>query len=229
MPDRAPAALAAESVAGPFVKICGLRTLRDVQAAVAGGADAVGFVFTPSVRRISITDAAPLVAAATGVLRVGVFIDEPATEIREVVRRTGIDAIQLHGDHGPDDFAQYADLGVTLIRATAFSSPDLVAGAYGEDLLLVDASRPGSGKSWEYAALAGGGGGGAGGGGAGGARGKWLLAGGLTVENVSAALAASGAWGVDVSSGVESTRGVKDPELITAFIAAAKRPATEPS
>ena len=193
----------------PFVKICGLRTAADVDAAVDAGADAVGFLFAPSPRQIDPETARELVKLAGDVLTVGVFKGMPATEVRAIATAAGVTAVQLHGDYPKDTFTEVADPAWRLIRAVPYSAPDLRVGAYGEDILLVDAPKGGSGESWDYQSVKG-------------LSGQWLLAGGLTPETVADARQAAGAWGVDVSSGVESSRGVKDAALITRFVAAAK-------
>lgn len=117
-------------------------------------------------------------------------------------------AVQLHGDHPHDDFTALKDLGVTLIRAGA-AGTDLRCGAFDEDLLIVDAPRPGSGEPWDWAAVRGR------------PEGRWMLAGGLDPSNVAEAVAAARPWGVDVSSGVEVASGVKDTALIKSFVVAA--------
>jgi phosphoribosylanthranilate isomerase len=150
-----------------------------------------------------------LVEAAGDVLTVGVFAGMPAAEVRAVAAAAGVGAVQLHGDYGKDAFTEVADPAWRLIRAVSYSAPDLRVGAYGEEMLLVDAPKAGSGESWDYASVAG-------------LDGRWLLAGGLTPDTVAQARHAAGAWGVDVSSGVESSRGVKDVRLIERFLAAAK-------
>ncbi|MEU6893979.1 phosphoribosylanthranilate isomerase [Streptomyces sp. NPDC046557] len=196
-----------------FVKICGLKTAHDVDVAVAAGADAVGFVFAPgSPRTVDAATARELAARVpAGVLTVGVFRGQSVEEVRRLTQESGVRSVQLHGDEGPAYYEALRAPGRTLIRATAAAV--VAAGEYGEDLLLIDAPDPGSGKPWnwgseEFTAP----------------RGRWLLAGGLDPANVRAALRATGAWGVDVSSGVERERGVKSPELIRAFLAAARDP-----
>jgi phosphoribosylanthranilate isomerase len=193
----------------PFVKICGLRTATDVAAAVAAGADAVGFMFAKSPRQVDAGTARDLAKVAGDALTVGVFGGMPAKEIRVLAAEAGVRAVQLHGDYGKDAFTEVADPAWQLIRAVPYSAPDLRAGAYGEDVLLVDAPRGGSGEAWDYRTVAG-------------LSGQWLLAGGLTPATVAGALSTTSAWGVDVSSGVESSRGVKDVALIAEFVAAAK-------
>lgn len=192
-----------------FVKICGLRTPADVDVAVSAGADAVGFVFSTSPRQVSPATARSLVAVAGPVLTVGVFLGTPAAEVRAIAEATGIGAVQLHGDYPKDAFTALADPRWQLIRAVPYSAPDLRVGAYGDNMLIVDAPRAGSGKAWDYESVAG-------------LDGQWLLAGGLTPASVAAACRAARPRGVDVSSGVESSRGVKDHDLIRAFVAAAR-------
>jgi phosphoribosylanthranilate isomerase len=193
----------------PFVKICGLRTAGDVVAARVAGADAVGFLFAESPRRVDVDTARELGELAEGMLTVGVFAGIPPAEVRAVAQAAGVRAVQLHGPYEKDAFTDVADPQWQLIRAVPFTAPDLRVGAYGEHLLMIDAPKAGSGESWDYHRVAG-------------IDGHWLLAGGLTPGNVAEAVRTAGAWGVDVSSGVESSRGVKDPALIAQFVAAAK-------
>lgn len=196
-----------------FVKICGLRTEADVACAVEAGADAVGFVLCESPRQVSPEQAERLAALAPpSVLSVGVFQGVPVEEIRRLVTGSALGAVQLHGDYRAADFAALRDLPVRLVRATSLAAgaPPRV-GEYGEELLLLDSPRAGSGHSWDWSALAGSA-----------PAGRWVLAGGLDPENVAAAIAAAAPWGVDVSSGVEASRGVKDPARIRAFVAAAR-------
>ncbi|MGW8778831.1 phosphoribosylanthranilate isomerase [Streptomyces sp. NPDC055796] len=194
-----------------FVKICGLKTGPDVDVAVAAGADAVGFVFAAGSPRTIAAAAARELAARVpaSVLTVGVFRGQPVEEVRRLAEESGVRGVQLHGDEGPEYYEALRAEGRTLLRATAEHVKR--CGEYGEDLLLLDAPDPGSGKPWnwgsaEFTAP----------------EGRWLLAGGLAPGNVREAVETTGAWGVDVSSGVERERGVKDPALIRAFIEAAR-------
>ncbi|MEU4666840.1 phosphoribosylanthranilate isomerase [Amycolatopsis sp. NPDC023774] len=194
-----------------FVKICGLKTAADVTCAVEAGADAVGFLLCESPRQVTWAEAARLAAGVPGeVLTVGVFKGVPVAEVREAVAETGIRAVQLHGSgYSQADFAALRDLPVRLIRATSLregAAPTV--GEYGEDLLLLDSPTAGSGETWDWSAET--------------PAGDWLLAGGLTPDNVADAVATVRPWGVDVSSGVECSRGVKDQALIRAFLAAAR-------
>ncbi|MFI7499212.1 phosphoribosylanthranilate isomerase [Streptomyces sp. NPDC049687] len=195
-----------------FVKICGLKTEQDIDTAVEAGADAIGFVFSASPRRVDAATAARLCRRVPEhVLTVGVFRAEPLDDVRSLATEAGIRAVQLHG---PEDRGYYDDLaagGWTLIRAAAFGETVPRCGELGEDMLLLDAPVPGSGTAWDWSRKA-----------PAGPAEKWLLAGGLTPDNVRDAVAATHPWGVDVSSGVESSRGVKDPALISAFVKAAR-------
>ncbi|MEV6955784.1 phosphoribosylanthranilate isomerase [Streptomyces sp. NPDC051183] len=194
-----------------FVKICGLKTPHDVDVAVEAGADAVGFVFAPgSPRTVDAATARELAARVPdGVLTVGVFRGQSVEEVRRLAEESGVRGVQLHGDEPSEYYALLRAPGRTLLRATAEHVKR--CGEYGEDLLLLDAPDPGSGKPWNWGSAdftA--------------PEGHWLLAGGLNPGNVREAIGTTGAWGVDVSSGVESERGVKSPELIRAFIEAAR-------
>ncbi|TYB70915.1 phosphoribosylanthranilate isomerase [Nonomuraea sp. PA05] len=189
-----------------YVKICGLREPGHVATAVEAGADAIGFVMTRSPRRVTPERAAELAALVPEhVLTVGVFRGEDPETVRAAALASGVRAVQLHGTHPHGDFTALKDLGVTLIRAVD-AQADLRCGAYDEDLLLVDAPHAGSGQPWDWAAVRGK------------ATGRWLLAGGLAPGNVREAIEAAGPWGVDVSSGLESEPGVKDPRLIEEFL-----------
>lgn len=196
-----------------FVKVCGLSTPESVREAVDAGADAVGFVLTTSPREVSpdqVRILLPLVPA--GVHAVGVFRHEAAADAVATARASGLSWVQLHGRRTADDVKTVHDAGMRLIRAVTMGASQDEFAHLGEDVFLIDAAVPGSGESWDYASV----------------RDKglgsraWLLAGGLEPGNVAFAAAAAGAWGVDVSSGVESSRGVKDLAKIRAFVTAAK-------
>lgn len=197
-----------------FVKVCGLSTPEAVREAVAAGADAVGFVLTASPRVVSPSQVSTLLAGVPeGVAAIGVFRHEPVADALAIARSAGLGWIQLHGDLTPEDVTTVHAAGMKLIRAVTMSATADAFADWGEDLLLIDAAVPGSGESWDYAsmvdvtALQ---------------DRRWLLAGGLDPDTVADAAAASGAWGVDVSSGVEASLGVKDLDKIRAFVKAAK-------
>lgn len=197
-----------------FVKVCGLSTPEAVREAVDAGADAVGFVLTASPRVVSPSQAASLLAAVPGnVFPIGVFRHEPVADAIAIARAAGLEWIQLHGTRSRADVATVHDAGMKLVRAVTMDAGQDEFEDWGEDLLLIDAAVPGSGESWDYASVAA----------LPALQGRnWLLAGGLDAENVSQASTAAHAWGVDVSSGVEASRGVKDLAKIRAFVQAAK-------
>jgi phosphoribosylanthranilate isomerase len=199
-----------------FVKVCGTTSEEDALLAVAMGADAVGFVFAPSPRQIAVGVAGDIVKRLPReVVTVGVFRDEAPQRVVEIVNGIGLRAAQLHG-HETREQSQYVRERVPLlIQAFPAGDPAVQrAHEYGADAVLLDAATPGSGRvfDWQLAEAPDGI--------------RLILAGGLTPDNVAAAIAQVHPWGVDVSSGVESSPGRKDPVKVRAFIAAAK--AAEP-
>jgi len=203
-----------------WVKICGLSTPETVDVAVEAGADAVGFVFAAgSPRTVDPETARALVERVpAGVETVGVFRGQGIETVLEVARASSVSTVQLHGDETAADVARAHDAGFRVIRAVsaaAFAAePEEARVAFAEDALLLDAVDPGAGSTFDAGPLFA----------APPAR-DWLLAGGLTPDNVAELLAGLrpiGAVGVDVSSGVESSRGMKDGGLIRAFVAATK-------
>ncbi|HEY0736664.1 MAG TPA: phosphoribosylanthranilate isomerase [Herpetosiphonaceae bacterium] len=200
-----------------FVKLCGLRTEADVAVAADAGADAVGFVFGPSTRQVSIELARRLVELVPKhILSVGVFGGVSVEFVLQCTSASGVAAVQLHGTYDRSAFDAVMELPVQLWRATTLTADtDLRIGAYGEDVLLLDSPVAGSGYRWNLAMLDGTG-----------PQGRWVLAGGLTPSNVASAIAEASPWGVDVSSGIESQRGVKDHGLMRAFVRAAREAAS---
>lgn len=206
------------------VKICGLRDAEHVATAVGAGARYLGFVFFPkSPRAVMPEQAAALVAdVPPGVARVGLFVDPDDAMLLDTLARVPLDVIQLHGKESPDRVAQVRALtGLPVMKAVGISGPDDLPALtdYGlvADILLVDAKAPkgadlpgGNGLSFDWRLLVG-------------RRWlrPWLLAGGLTPDNVAEGIRLTGAKGVDVSSGVETAPGVKDSDLIRRFVAAA--------
>jgi phosphoribosylanthranilate isomerase len=200
----------------PFiVKICGITTPDDAAMVVAAGADAVGVNLWPRSKRYVDDAAARAVLAAlpAGVLKVGVFVNTPVAEVAQRITSLGLDRAQLHGDERPDDFAELD--GARLVRAVRVRD-DASFGetaAWKAGLFLFDAFVDGYGGAgvaapWPLVARH--------------ARRPFLLAGGLTPDNVAAAIAATRPDGVDVASGVERAPGRKDRDLVTRFIDAAR-------
>jgi phosphoribosylanthranilate isomerase len=197
------------------VKICGLNSEAAFDAAVTAGADWVGFVFfSPSPRFVTPARAAALSARMPGgPPRVGLFVDPTEAMIAEVLAGVRLDVLQLYG--AADIAALRARFGRAVWRATGVSTAaDLPGEMPAADALLLDAKPPkdatrpgGNATPLDWGIMRGWI-----------APGPWLLAGGLTVANVAEAIRVTGAPAVDVSSGVESTPGVKEPTLIRAFV-----------
>jgi phosphoribosylanthranilate isomerase len=209
------------------VKICGVRTPRDALAAVEAGADAIGLVFHPaSPRAIDPTDAwAILGALPPFVSSVGLFVDATVDEFCEVEEVCPTDYSQLHGGEDVEVVRQCGPRVIKAVRFDPATIRDQLAlwdDVEEVDAILVDGSAGGQGTTFDWTALAEVVGG-AGGTGSRTVKKPLILAGGLTPENVGAAIRSVRPFGVDVSSGVERERGVKDPALIRAFCAAVRQ------
>jgi phosphoribosylanthranilate isomerase len=203
--------------AAPFlIKICGVTTPDDAAMAAAAGAGAIGVNLWPGSKRfVGDTGAARRVVAAipAGVLRVGVFVDASPAEVDGAVSDLALDRVQLHGTESPAAFGRLAR--AVLIRAVRVRDAASFAAdpAWRAGLFLYDAFVDGFGGGgvtapWSLiAGLA--------------AR-PFLLAGGLTPDNVASGIALTRPDGVDVASGVEHRPGRKDPEKVAAFIQAAR-------
>lgn len=208
------------------VKICGLSTPETVDAAVAAGADLVGFVFFPkSPRNVSLEQAAALAARARGKAKiVTLVVDADDAFLSAITATVEPDLIQAHGSESPDRIREIARLtGKPVIKAIRVKDDADIAAAADfssvASLILYDAKAPetlgnalpgGNGHAFDWGLLEGD------------KRPAFMLAGGLNPENVAEAIRVTGAPVVDVSSGVESAPGVKDIGLIRKFIEAAK-------
>lgn len=196
-----------------FVKICGITNEADALMAVAMGADALGFVFAPSTRQVTPEAVADIVRQLPeGVLAIGVFRDESAQRIVDVVERTGLGGVQLHGRESPGE-AAWIHERVPFV-AQAFVAGDTRLDRvddYRVDAVLVDAVTPGAGRTFDWALV-----------GDLPRRHRVVLAGGLHPDNVADAVRTVGPWGVDVSSGVESAPGRKDVLLVRRFVETAR-------
>ncbi len=219
-----------------WVKICGTTSLEDARLAVEAGADALGFVFAVSPRRVVPEQVRGIVKELPDTVeKVGVFVNESAERIRMIMKGTGLTGVQLHGNEGdrlmsevnamhtahgqkpklyramhlPESFAEKMNLG--------FSWPE---GYARPDAILLDAAegqvRGGSGKKFDWnaavplvEAMQ--------------AQIPVIVAGGLDPENVAEAIRLFQPYGVDVVSGVESSPGKKDPEKVRKFVRAARR------
>lgn len=192
-----------------FVKICGITNEDDALLAVALGADAIGFIFAPSVRQIAVQKVYDITRRIPPeILTVGVFRDEHPQRVIEMVQSSGLKAAQLHGHESPADVVAVSQHVRTVIKAVSAGTVDATrANEFETKMILVDAPEPGSGAvfDWKMAAelpegL------------------QLILAGGLTPENVANGITIVKPWGVDVSSGVEASPGRKDPILMKRFL-----------
>ena len=207
-----------------WIKICATTCIEDALASIESGADALGFVFAPSKRRVSAEEAGAIVAnLPPHIERVGVFSNDSAERVREVVEQVGLTAVQLHGEENTaftsqliGRWARAPRLGVIktilvnddfVLRFEEASRDDCI------DSILLDAAS-GGGKTFDWLKaqphLS---------------RNKKrvIVAGGLNAENVGQAITRLSPWGVDVVSGVEREPGRKDPDKLKAFVAAVRR------
>ena len=198
-----------------LVKICGLTREQDVTLAVECGADAIGFVFTKSPRRITIETAIRLAALVpANVLRIGLFLDQHRPDIEQVVKSVALDVLQFHGNETEVDCRGF-DLpwlkAVAMVNtASARQAEKNYPNAMG---LLLDSHTPGgqggSGRKFDWSLIRP-------------LKTPVWLAGGLTEANVAEAISMVRPYAVDVSSGVESAPGIKDPNKMAAFIEAVR-------
>lgn len=208
------------------VKICGLKTPEDAHIAIQAGADLLGCVFfPPSPRNVSPEQAAEVfdMVGDADILKVGLFVNPTDDELMNVLNHVRLDLIQLHGHESPERVEEVRQtFALPVMKALPIETTEDVekAQAYDgvADRLLFDAKPPegatrpgGNAIAFDWSLL----------------RNTrwtvpWMLAGGLTVDNVLDAVKQSGCKAVDVSSGVEAEKGVKSPELIEAFLEAVK-------
>ncbi|WP_282095035.1 phosphoribosylanthranilate isomerase [Epibacterium ulvae] len=208
-------------------KICGLSRPQDIAAAAEAGAAYVGFVFFPkSPRNVSYEQAASLAAeTAVGLCKVALTVNADNAELDALTSQVPIDMLQLHGTETPDRVSEVRSrYGLPVMKAIGIADAEDLAqiDTYAQvaDQLLIDAKAPktsdlpgGNGIAFDWSLLA---------------QKKywqkpWMLAGGLTLENVVEAVRKTGTRQLDLSSGVESAPGVKDPDLIHAFLAAVSK------
>ncbi len=209
------------------VKICGINSPDTMNAAVTNGADYVGLMFyPPSPRFLGVSEAAKLAALVPATIRrVGVFVDAPANVIEETLEAVPMEALQLHGSESPEQVMRTKErFGLPLIKAVRLAgAEDLETARTYEgiaDIILFDAKPPasmtgalpgGNAISFDWNLLAGWQG-----------STPWMLSGGLDAGNLAQAVKITRARAVDVSSGVESAPGTKDPAKIRAFLNAAR-------
>lgn len=199
---------------GLFVKICGITSEADALLAVSLGATAVGFIFAPSPRQVSVQLAGDIAKRLPEhVLTVGVFRDEAPQRVVDAVRVAGLGAAQLHG-HETAGETKWVRARVPAVIKAFRAGESAIARfeEFGADLLLVDGENPGSGQVFDWRL----------------AEGvanpdRLIVSGGLRPDNVAQAVAHLRPAGVDASTGLESAPGRKDPLLVRDFIVNARR------
>jgi len=213
-----------------WIKICATTNLRDAQASVAAGANALGFTFAPSARRMEVATAGEIIAALPPeVEKIGVFVNETPERVAEIAARVGLTGVQLHGDEPAAELPKYRQmLGARRLIKTLQARALLTSGsdqqAYLDaranlDAILLDSGAPeqrgGTGVPFDWqsalpivqeikAVL------------------PVIIAGGLTAANVGQAIRLFDPWGVDVVSGVERGPGNKDDVKLRSFVAAVR-------
>jgi len=207
------------------IKICGLTDPADIPAAILAGASYVGFVFFPKSPRHLELEAAAFMAASVpvGIMKVALTVDADDAMLDTLTGQVPLDMLQLHGSETPERVAGVKSrYGLPVMKAVGIADagdlPQLETYGRVADQLLVDAKPPkgadrpgGNALAFDWTLIAG-------------RRWPvpWMLAGGLTPENVAQAVRLTGARQVDVSSGVESAPGVKDADKMRAFVEAAQ-------
>jgi phosphoribosylanthranilate isomerase len=214
-----------------WVKICATTNLSDAQASLAAGADALGFIFSPSSRRVEVDQAAEIISSlADEIERIGVFVNETPGQIAEVAEQAGLTGVQLHGDEPAGQMPEYRQavgqrkIIKTLQASELLKSPDGLNGylrsRHSIDAVLLDAGSPsqrgGTGQTFDWIAAApivarvr--------------AQMPVIIAGGLNPENVAEAIRLFAPWGVDVVSGVERETGRKDEAKLRSFVGAVRQ------
>ena len=196
-----------------FIKICGITNEQDALLAVALGADARGVVFAPSPRQVAPSKVREIVRRLPSeIVTVGVFRDELPKRINDIMQEAHLQGAQLHGHETPAMTAEVATSVRFVIKAVVAGSQDAAnAKNFSADAILVDGLHPGSGTAYDWELL----------------QDiptdiRLMLSGGLTPENVAAGILQVRPWGVDVSSGVEKSPGMKDAVKMRHFITNAR-------
>ena len=201
-----------------LVKVCGITNAKDARLAAEAGADAIGLIFAKSPRRVNVDQAKKIAAILPdNVKKVGVFVNEEPDSVRLAVEKVGLDYVQLHGDESPETVSGLRSENLQVIKAVRVRDAASLEALedYEADFLLLDAysekARGGTGEKfdWELAKTL---------------RGyaNILVSGGLTPENVRAAIEFFEPYGVDASSSLEETPGTKNDERVRRFVNAAK-------
>lgn len=208
-----------------WIKICATTCIEDALASIEAGANALGFVFAPSKRRVSPEQAGAIVAQLpANIERIGVFSNETAERVADVVEQVGLTAVQLHGQEPPELINDLLSRRKHEVQVRVIKTV-LVNGSFAAqfarvcrdydciDSILLD-SGAGSGKTFDWQSVQPM---------LGTNRRRLIIAGGLNPENVGEAIRRFSPYGVDVVSGVEREPGRKDPEKLKAFVTAVRR------
>jgi len=191
-----------------WIKICGITSAEDARMAAAAGADAVGLVFAESKRRVSLNDARAIVRMLPeGIEAVGVFVDEDPETVRDLAADLGLDGVQLHGSESPGECERLPLKTIKRFPVLPSDSRDSLRRRMEPYRVFARLLDPGAGDGvsfdWSLAK---------------GHSGRLIVAGGLTPDNVASVVRMLHPFGVDVSSGVESGPGKKDPVKMHRFI-----------
>jgi len=206
-----------------WIKICGTTSLEDALSSIEAGADALGFIFAPSKRHVSMEQAQAIIRRLPrGVEKIGVFMNNSAAEIAELVGQVELTGIQMHGKEVPQEVYN----SLPRDRRNSMRTIKTVLVQQGSEITIDDAGTPGvvsawlldsgagSGKTFDWHAARAQ---------LGEKKGSFIIAGGLTPENVGEAMRVFQPWGVDVVTGVEREPGRKDPDKLNAFVAAVRK------
>lgn len=201
-----------------FIKICGITNEDDALLATALDADALGFIFAPSKRQVHPETVRDIIKRLPNEMHtVGVFRNERPERIVDIVGRTGLHGVQLHGSEPESEVEYIRERVQFVIKAFTAGDPALADAKKSKaDIILVDSPDAGSGKVFDWR-LAEGAPSGI----------RMLLAGGLTPDNVADAIRLVRPWGVDVATGVEESPGRKSAEKLRRFVASAREAAVE--
>ncbi len=193
------------------IKVCGITNIEDALLALSLGVDAVGFVFAESERRITPVNAKKIIdELPQSILKVGVFVDEEEKRTREILKLCRLDMLQFHGDESPSHILRFRERVIKSFRIEDEDSlkaiPNYKASAYLLDTYSSEVYG-GTGEvfNWDLAVEAK-------------KFGPIILSGGLNPDNVVEAIKKVKPWAVDVSSGVESSPGKKDPQKLEEFV-----------
>jgi phosphoribosylanthranilate isomerase len=201
-----------------MVKVCGITNVADARVAAEAGADAVGFIFAESPRKVGVEEVRGIsIALPENVLKVGVFVNAPPEEVLRAAQEAGLDLAQLHGDETPETVAAVRAGGLPVMKAIRVRNREDLADVerFDADLILLDAysekARGGTGNRFDWGvakSLKG--------------RGNIVVSGGLAPENVREAVDFFEPYGVDASSSLEDAPGKKNEDSVRRFIVAAK-------